>query len=58
MKKIRIALIGVGYIANFHARAIQELPDSEIAVAVGLPKESAMEFSVKYGIKALTSLLH
>ncbi|MCP4414342.1 MAG: Gfo/Idh/MocA family oxidoreductase [Gammaproteobacteria bacterium] len=54
MKKMRIALIGVGYIANFHARGIAELPYAEIAVAVGLPKESAMEFAAKYGIKEFT----
>jgi len=54
MKKIRLALIGVGYIANFHALGIEKLPDAEIAVAVGLSKESAKKFAAKYGIKEFT----
>lgn len=38
MKKIKIALIGAGYIANYHARSLQALPNVEIVAVVGLPK--------------------
>ena len=54
MKKIRIALIGCGYIANYHARGLQALPDVEIAVVVGLPIEAAKAFAEKYNIKEAT----
>ena len=54
MKKIRIALIGCGYIANYHARGLQALPDVEIAVVVGLPIDAAQAFAEKYSIKEAT----
>lgn len=51
MKKVNIALIGAGYIADYHARGLQVLPDVEIVAVVGLPMEAAREFAAKYGIK-------
>lgn len=55
MKKIRVALIGAGYIADYHARGIQLLPDAEIAAVVGLPAEAAQAFAEKYGITETTT---
>ncbi len=54
MKKIKIALIGAGYIANYHACALQILPNVEIVAVVGLPMETARKFADKYGIKEAT----
>lgn len=55
MKKIKIALIGAGYISDYHARGLQTLPDVEIAAVVGLPIENAKTFAEKYQIKEVTT---
>mgnify|MGYP002632165251 CR=1 FL=1 len=55
MKKIKIALIGAGYISDYHARGLQTLPDVEIAAVVGLPIETAKTFAEKYQIKEVTT---
>ena len=54
MKKIKVALIGAGYIADYHARGLQALPNVEIAAVAGLPMEAAGKFADKYGIKEPT----
>lgn len=54
MKKIKVALIGAGYIANYHAHGLQSVPGVEITVVAALPIESAQEFAQKYGIKDAT----
>ena len=54
MKKLKVALVGAGYIANYHARGLQAIPDVEIAAVVALPLEAAQEFADKYGIKEAT----
>ncbi|MBK7106993.1 MAG: Gfo/Idh/MocA family oxidoreductase [Ignavibacteriae bacterium] len=51
MKKINIALIGCGFIADYHARGLQLIDDVEISSVVGLPIDSAQNFAQKYGIK-------
>jgi len=55
MKKIKIALIGAGYIANYHARGLQLLDNVEITTVVGLPLDAAKEFAKKYNIKNITT---
>jgi predicted dehydrogenase len=55
MKKVNVALIGAGYIADYHARGLQSQSDVEIVSVVGLPLESAKEFAKKYEIKEATS---
>ena len=55
MKKIKIALIGAGYIADYHARGLQALPNVEIVAVVGLLMEAARKFADKYGIKEATT---
>jgi len=55
MKTIKIALIGAGYIANYHARGLQALPDVEIVAVAGLPIEAANAFAEKYHIKEATA---
>lgn len=57
MKKIKIALIGAGYIADYHARGLMALPHVELAAVVAKTTKSAQGFSEKYGIKeAYTSI--
>jgi predicted dehydrogenase len=51
MKKIKIALIGAGFIADYHARGLQQNDEVEIYGVVSLPIESAESFAEKYGIK-------
>jgi len=55
MQNLRFALIGAGYIADYHARALRALPNVEIVAVVGLPIEAAREFADKYGIKETTT---
>lgn len=55
MKKVRVALIGAGYISDYHARGLQTLHDVEIAAVVGMPVEAAEKFAQKYKIKEVTT---
>jgi len=50
MEKIKVALIGAGYIANYHARGLQSIPGVEIAAVVAVPLKAAQDFAAKYGI--------
>ena len=54
MEKVKVALIGAGYIANYHARGLQSMPDVEIVAVAAIPIESAKVFADKYGIKEAT----
>ena len=51
MNTIKIALIGAGYIADFHARGLQTIPNVEIVAVVAKKLKSAKDFASKYGIK-------
>lgn len=50
MEKIKVALVGAGYIANYHARGLQSIPGVEIAAVVAVPLQAAQDFADKYGI--------
>lgn len=57
MKKIKIALIGAGYISDYHARALQKLNNVEIVAVVANSLASADKFAAKYSIpKALKTI--
>jgi len=51
MKKIRIALIGAGYIADFHARGLQSIDHVEIVAVVAKELQEAKDFALKYDIQ-------
>ena len=51
MSTINIALIGAGYIADFHARGLQTIPNVEIVAVVAKELDEAKEFAKKYKIK-------
>jgi len=55
MDKIRIAIVGAGYIAHYHARGLLEQQNVEIVASCGLPLEATQEFADKYGIKDVTT---
>jgi predicted dehydrogenase len=55
MKKINVALIGAGYIADYHARGLKSQKSVEITAVVGLPLQAAQVFADKYGIKEVTT---
>ncbi|MCK5816052.1 MAG: Gfo/Idh/MocA family oxidoreductase, partial [Flavobacteriaceae bacterium] len=51
MSNIKIALIGAGYIADFHARGLQTIPGVEITAVLALDLKEAQDFAAKYDIK-------
>lgn len=51
MNILKIAIIGTGYIAHYHARALQMLPGVELAVAVDSQLDNAKKFAEEYKIR-------
>lgn len=51
MEKIKIALIGAGFIADYHARGLQTIPEVEIMAVVSKNILNAEKFAAKYGIE-------
>ena len=51
MSNIKIALIGAGYIADFHARGLQSIPNVKIVAVVAKELQEAKDFAIKYNIK-------
>lgn len=55
--KIKIALIGAGFISDYHARGLQTLANVKIVAVVSKNLENAKKFALKYHIKeALTDI--
>ncbi len=52
MKTIKIAMIGTGYIADYHANGILSIPGAEIVAVVSRQLDHAQAFAAKYGIPA------
>lgn len=50
MKKINIALIGAGYIADYHACGLKNIPDVEIVAVVSKQLKNAETFAKTYNI--------
>ena len=51
METLKIALVGAGYIADYHVRGLLELPHVEITAVVSKRLENAQRFALKYNIK-------
>ncbi len=51
MKQVKVALIGAGYIAHYHARGLHELDGVEIKVVCDQKEDVAKGFARQYGIK-------
>ncbi|MCY1723168.1 Gfo/Idh/MocA family oxidoreductase [Prolixibacteraceae bacterium Z1-6] len=54
MKNVRIAMIGAGYIADYHTRGLQSIEGVEVVAVVAKTVEEAQNFANKYGIKEAT----
>ncbi len=54
MAKLRAAVIGVGYLGNFHAHKYHELPQVELVAVVDTDGERAAEVARKYGAASAT----
>ena len=50
-KKIRVGIIGCGWIAGSHAKALLNQPDAEIVACADLIEGKAQAFAEKYGIE-------
>jgi predicted dehydrogenase len=49
---IRTAVVGVGYLGQFHAEKYAMLPNSELVAVVDLDRERAAEVAGKVGTRA------
>ncbi len=54
MKKLNIALIGAGFIADYHARGLLQQKNVSIAAVAAIPLSVAQEFAKKYDIEKAT----
>jgi predicted dehydrogenase len=54
MARLRAAVIGVGYLGNFHAQKYHELPDVELVAVVDTDGGRAAEVAGKYGVASAT----
>lgn len=54
MSNVNVALIGAGYISDYHARGLKLIDHVEIKVVAALPLDSAKEFAEKYDIPEAT----
>jgi predicted dehydrogenase len=54
MDKIRSAVIGVGYLGQFHAEKYAQLDDTQLVAVVDLDRERAMAVAGKTGVQAFT----
>jgi len=50
MDKIKVAIIGAGFIAHYHARGLKTIPNVQIVAVVATKKESAQKFALEYDI--------
>ncbi|UCD48959.1 MAG: Gfo/Idh/MocA family oxidoreductase [Phycisphaerales bacterium] len=56
MKQVRVALIGAGYIAHYHARALRELDGAEIAVVCDRKEEIAKKFADEHQVPEVCTI--
>ncbi|MGA2564641.1 MAG: Gfo/Idh/MocA family oxidoreductase [Steroidobacteraceae bacterium] len=54
MKKIRAAVVGVGYLGRFHAQKYAALPQCELTAVVDIDAELAARVAAELGTRALT----
>jgi predicted dehydrogenase len=52
MKTWKIGIAGAGMIADFHARAIESLPNAQLVGFSNIRKEKAEKMAQKYGVKS------
>ncbi len=54
MKIYKFAIIGTGYIAHYHAKAIKLIKNAELVAVFGRSEEKTKNFAAHYGIKYYT----
>ena len=54
MKNWKFGIIGAGMIADFHAKAIQHLPNATLVGVCGSNGEKARKLAEKYNCRAFT----
>jgi predicted dehydrogenase len=52
---IRVALLGAGYVQDFHARAVNEHPDAQLVTIANWREPSAAALAERYGIPRVTT---
>jgi predicted dehydrogenase len=55
---LRVALLGTGWVADFHARAVIEHPDAELVAAANWREPSLAELAARHGIPRTTTDWH
>lgn len=55
-KSLKTAIIGPGKVAHLHARALQNLPESEFFAVCGRNPEKTQDFAAQYGVQAFTDI--
>jgi predicted dehydrogenase len=58
MKRLKCAVVGVGYLGKFHAQKYASLPDCELVAVVDVNESSAAEIASSYEAKAYTDYKH
>jgi len=51
MKKLKVAVVGVGFWGRNHVRVLDELPDSEVVAVCDIDKERTETIAEKYGVR-------
>jgi predicted dehydrogenase len=51
MKKLRTAIVGVGYLGQFHAEKYAQLPNAELVAVVDIDRRRADEIAAKLGAR-------
>lgn len=55
MKKLRVGVIGTGYLGKFHAEKYANMEDAELVGVVDINQEQAAEIAEKHGVAAFFS---
>jgi len=56
MKKLRTGIIGCGKVAHIHAKALQNIKESEFTAVFSRNPEKGKKFAENYGVKAYTDI--
>ncbi|AQQ70548.1 putative oxidoreductase YcjS [Limihaloglobus sulfuriphilus] len=56
MSKLQIAIVGAGVIAEFHAKAVKDIPDAQLAAICDIDSEKADKLASQYGCAAFDGL--
>lgn len=54
MGKLRAAVIGVGYLGNFHAQKYASLPEVELVAVADTDADRVSEVAARYGVRGVT----